>query len=93
MFAPRMQDCTKKALETALRQCRAGDVEQGDARNTYYAMKRSPDLYTMIDILNEMYWSMNFGTYLAFIQILARKLESNCEMELKDYYHNKRVKN
>lgn len=79
MFAPRMQDCVKEALETALRQCRAGDVEQGDARNTYYAMKRSPDLYTMIDILNEMYWSMNFGTYLAFIQILARKLESNCE--------------
>lgn len=79
MFAPRMQDCVKEALETALRQCRAGDVEQGDARNTYYAMKRSPDLYTMIDILNEMYWSMNFGTYLAFIQILARKLESNWE--------------
>lgn len=79
MFAPRMQDCVKEALETALRQCRAGDVEQGDARNTYYAMKRSPDLYTMIDILNEMYWSMNFGTYLAFIQILARKLESKCE--------------
>ena len=43
----------------------------------------------MIDVLNEMYWSMNFGTYLTFIQILARKLESNSEMELKDYYRNK----
>lgn len=32
---------------------------------------------------------MNFGTYLASIQILARKLESNSEMELKDYYRNK----
>lgn len=93
MFAPRMQDCVKEALETALRQCRAGDVEQGDARNTYYCMKRSPDICTMIDVLNEMYWSMNFGTYLAFIQILARKLESNSEVELKDYYRNKRVKN
>lgn len=89
MMAPRMRDCVKEALETALRHCRAGDVEQGDARNTYYAMKRSPDLCTMIDVLNEMYGSMNFSTYLAFIQILARKLESNSEMELKDYYRNK----
>lgn len=88
MMAPRMQDCVNEALETALRHCRARDVEQGDARNTYYAMKRSPDVFTMIDVLNEMYWSMNFGTYLAFIQILARKLESNSEMELKDYYCN-----
>ena len=53
MFAPRMQDCFKEALETALRHCRAGDVEQGDARNTYYRMKRSPDICTMIDVLNE----------------------------------------
>lgn len=92
MFAPRMQDCVKEALETALRQCHAGDVEQGDARNTYYQMKRSPSLCTMLDVLNELYWPMNFGTYLVFIQILARKLESNAEMELKDYYRNKRVK-
>lgn len=74
MFAPRMQDCVKEALETALRQCRAGDVEQGDARNAYYQMKRSPCLCSLLDVLNELYWSMNFGTYLVFIQILARKL-------------------
>ena len=89
MYAPRMQTCVKDALEQALAATKAEDVEQSLVRAEYYRLKRADHCVAMLDVLNAMYWVMNFSTYLVFIQLLARKLESASETNMNAYKRDK----
>ena len=89
MYAPRMQTCVKDSLEQALAATKAEDVEQSLVRAEYYRLKRADHLIAMLDVLNAMYWVMNFSTYLVFIQLLARKLESASEINMNAYKRDK----
>lgn len=89
MYAPRMQTAVKDSIERALAATRADDMEQSWTRAEYYRIKRLDYLATMIDVLNAMYWVMSFSTYLVFVQLLAQKLESMADGEMRDYQRTK----